>query len=343
MYTFWEWWLHTCVPLSKVINLRYFTSIVYKLCLNKVAIFQSLLYLWRVNLLGFCSFCLPDISDLIFWYFHLILLSHIITGFLLDVILMNSHMYCFVPLWPKLDTWPKLASMTFCPWHFNIESCDPRTKKQLELFYPASDQPLQDSPCPSLLLGLRLLSLFLHGPSLLQWNCLPLCVTGCQWPVLGGCSRLLGTKNHSVVLSNSWVAQRSQRVGHDWGTTWQHAAPMSGWGALWCSLRPISLGLSNRSSYSVFLLPFWMQLMNADPLGNFLVVQWLGGLSWCGSTVKNLPVVQETQETRIQSLGWEDPLEKGMATCSSILAWKIPRTEEPGGLHSMGSQRVRHD
>ena len=203
---------------------------------------------------------------------------------------MNSHMYCLVPLWPKLDTWPKLASMTFCPWHFNIESCDPRTKKQLELFYPASDQPLQDSPCPSLLLGLRLLSLFLHGPSLLQWNCLPLCVTGYQWPVLGGCSRLLGTKNHSVVLSNSWVAQRSQRVGHDWGTEWQHAAPMSGWGALWCSLRPISLGLSNRSSYSVFLLPFWMQLMNADPLGNFLVVQWLGGLPWCGSTVKNPPV-----------------------------------------------------
>ena len=67
------------------------------------------------------------------------------------------------------------------------------------------------------------------------------------------------------------------------------------------------------------------------------------GLPWCGSTVKNLPVVQETQETRIQSLGWEDPLEKGTATCSSILAWKIPRTEEPGGLHSMGSQRVRHD
>ena len=56
--------------------------------------------------------------------------------------------------------------------------------------------------------------------------------------------------------------------------------------------------------------------------------------------VKNLPAVQET---RVQSLGWEDPLEKETATYSSILAWKIPWTEEPGGLRSMGSQRVRHD
>ena len=49
------------------------------------------------------------------------------------------------------------------------------------------------------------------------------------------------------------------------------------------------------------------------------------------------------QEMQVQSLGWEDPLEKGMATCSSILAWRIPRTEEPGGLQSMESQRVGHD
>ena len=51
--------------------------------------------------------------------------------------------------------------------------------------------------------------------------------------------------------------------------------------------------------------------------------------------VKNLP---EIWETWVQSLAWEDPLEKGMATHSSILAWRIPRTEEPGGLQSMGSQ-----
>ena len=56
--------------------------------------------------------------------------------------------------------------------------------------------------------------------------------------------------------------------------------------------------------------------------------------------VKNLPAMQETQ---VRSLGWEDPLEKGMATYSRILAWRIPWTEEPGGLQSLGSQRVGQD
>ena len=56
--------------------------------------------------------------------------------------------------------------------------------------------------------------------------------------------------------------------------------------------------------------------------------------------VKSLPIVQET---RVQSLGQKDPLEKGMAIHSSILAWQIPWTEESGKLQSMGSQRVGHD
>ena len=56
--------------------------------------------------------------------------------------------------------------------------------------------------------------------------------------------------------------------------------------------------------------------------------------------LKPLPAMRETWA---QSLGWEDPLEKEMAAHSSILAWRIPWTEEPGGLQSMGSQRVRHD
>ena len=60
-----------------------------------------------------------------------------------------------------------------------------------------------------------------------------------------------------------------------------------------------------------------------------------------GSVVKNLPAVQQLQELWVPSLGWEDPLEEGMATHSSILAWRIPWTEEPGGLQSMGLQRVR--
>ena len=56
--------------------------------------------------------------------------------------------------------------------------------------------------------------------------------------------------------------------------------------------------------------------------------------------VKNLPAIHEA---RVPSLGWEDPLEKGMATHSKFVAWRIPWTEEPGGLQSMGSHRVRHD
>ena len=57
-------------------------------------------------------------------------------------------------------------------------------------------------------------------------------------------------------------------------------------------------------------------------------------------TVKNSPTMQETW---VQSLGWEDPLDKGMATQSSTLGWRIPWTEEPGGQQSMGSQRVSRD
>ena len=62
--------------------------------------------------------------------------------------------------------------------------------------------------------------------------------------------------------------------------------------------------------------------------------------SLVAQTVKRLPAMPET---RVQSLGWEDPLEKEMATHSSTLAWKIPWMEEPGRLQSMGSQRVGHN
>ena len=54
-------------------------------------------------------------------------------------------------------------------------------------------------------------------------------------------------------------------------------------------------------------------------------------------------ILTAVRETRVLSRGWEDLLEEGMATHSSILAWRIPWIEEPGGLHSMGSQRVRHN
>ena len=64
------------------------------------------------------------------------------------------------------------------------------------------------------------------------------------------------------------------------------------------------------------------------------------GIFHVAQMVKNLPAMQET---RVQSLGGEDPLEKGTATHSSILAWRIPWTEEPGGPQSMGSQSMGHD
>ena len=62
-----------------------------------------------------------------------------------------------------------------------------------------------------------------------------------------------------------------------------------------------------------------------------------------GSTVENPPAMKKTKTPWVQSLGWEDPPEKGMATHSSMLAWRIPWTEELDGVQSVGLQRVRHD
>ena len=64
---------------------------------------------------------------------------------------------------------------------------------------------------------------------------------------------------------------------------------------------------------------------------------------WMAQQVKNAPAMQEIRERWVWSLGQEDPLEKEMATHSSILTWKIPWVKEPGGLESVGSQRVGHD
>ena len=71
-----------------------------------------------------------------------------------------------------------------------------------------------------------------------------------------------------------------------------------------------------------------------------LAAQNQGRASLVAQLVKHLPAMREMW---VQSLGQEDPLEKDMATHSSIFAWRIPWTEEPGGLQSMGSQRVGHD
>ena len=81
----------------------------------------------------------------------------------------------------------------------------------------------------------------------------------------------------------------------------------------------------------------WMDLIKLVECLNGTKRRWA---SLVAQKVKNLPAVQETQ---VQSLDQKDPLEKGMATHSSILAWRIPWTEEPGGLQSIGLQRVGHD
>ena len=81
--------------------------------------------------------------------------------------------------------------------------------------------------------------------------------------------------------------------------------------------------------------------MTADALLTFnKYLDYNLGASLVAQMVKRLSAMQETQ---VRSLGWEDPLEKEMAAHSSILAWKIPWTAEPGRLPSMGSQRVGHD
>ena len=78
-------------------------------------------------------------------------------------------------------------------------------------------------------------------------------------------------------------------------------------------------------------------------MGSILLLLSSPVASLMAQQVKTPCAVQETQDTWVQSLGQTDPLEKEIATHSSILAWEIPRTEEPGRLQSMGLQRVRHD
>ena len=74
--------------------------------------------------------------------------------------------------------------------------------------------------------------------------------------------------------------------------------------------------------------------------------EWIGyplQYSWASFVAQLVKNTYAMQETWVRSLDWEDPLEKGMASHASILVWRIPWTEEPSGLQSMGSQRVRHN
>ena len=98
---------------------------------------------------------------------------------------------------------------------------------------------------------------------------------------------------------------------------------------------------------SLFFIPFHflksfsgiVSIQMLTFLDSFLICVFSAILS--GGSVGRNPSAM--QGTRVHSLGWEDPLGKGMAPHSSILAWRLPWTEEPGELHSLGSQRVRHD
>ena len=84
------------------------------------------------------------------------------------------------------------------------------------------------------------------------------------------------------------------------------------------------------------MIPGFDSWIPGEGIGHPLQYSWA---SLVAEMVKNPPAMQETW---VRSLGWEDPLVEGMATHSSMLAWRIPWTEEPGGLQSMGSRRVGH-
>ena len=81
--------------------------------------------------------------------------------------------------------------------------------------------------------------------------------------------------------------------------------------------------------------------INANPKNNIIRSRFKN--VWASLVAQMVKILPAMKETWVQPLGGEDPLEEGMATHSSILAWRIPWTEEPGGLQSVGSQRVRHD
>ena len=152
-----------------------------------------------------------------------------------------------------------------------------------------------------------------------------------------------------------------------------HPTPVKSWKIPWMEepggLQSIG-SLRVKTRLSDFTFTFHFHTLEKEMATHFSVLAWRipgmgepGGLPSMGShrvrhhwsdlavvaaaasmwAVKNLPVTQESQEMWIRTLGWEDSLEEGMATHSSILAWRIPWTEDPGGLQFTESQRVRRD
>ena len=122
-----------------------------------------------------------------------------------------------------------------------------------------------------------------------------------------------------------------------------HAAPRSQCRSAWRCSFPPNLGLDeasfpflNHQSYALYV----KELKGNPHFFSCRPLQQILRASLAAQTIKRLSAKQETGD---RLLGQEDPLEEEMAAHSSVLAWKIPWTEEPGGLQSMGSQRVRHD
>ena len=126
-----------------------------------------------------------------------------------------------------------------------------------------------------------------------------------------------------------WASSRSWWWTGKPGALQSTGLQIQTWLSNWTELRSRRKNVTSISSISLIHSVSWL-LLNIYHMPSSLVAQ----------IVKRLPTMRETQ---ILSLGWEDPLEKEMATHSSTLAWKIPWTEESGRLESMGSQRVGHD
>ena len=144
-----------------------------------------------------------------------------------------------------------------------------------------------------------------------------------------------GTKPKSPSRS---LAQEATRCWPHPGCYYPLSPVLSPFHTCW---RPSGSPFSLASSSSIQQTPIHPSKPSCHcPLCILLLLSSINYWVIAAQMVKNLPTVQETP---VQSLGQEDPLEKEIATHSSILAWRIPRTEEYGRLQSMGSQRVRHN
>ena len=140
----------------------------------------------------------------------------------------------------------------------------------------------------------------------------------------------------SEVCVQESQAGTSHKVSGDLQVPQQGAHPVESSGGRRLTPPFVNVYQSKQTSGRVGMLTACVLLYRKSKLK----AQVLSGASLVAQMVKNLPA---KQETRVGSLGQEDPLQEGMATHSSFLAWRIPWTEESGGLHPMGSQRVGHD